>query len=228
MAVNTAVNFLTFVIEEVGAFAFGAAVVGWVARDLISQHFDKELSKYQAEVDKELNRYQTELEKDKLQFSELHTQRAEITAELYERFVEFEEDMRSLTDLMERSDEPPKDEKLEIAAESGNQFINFYMKNKIYFPPQICETVEELNEEMRDIFVTFRIYMTYDGSPGDPHDLDQWHESWKRVTEDEVPELKSELEDRFRDLLGVEFERDNDTLRKVETEQESETDTAKE
>lgn len=228
MDVNTAVNFLRFVIEEVGIFAVGATVVGWVARDLISQHFEKELSKYQAEVDKELNRYQTELEKDKLRFSELHTQRAEITAELYERFVEFEEDMRSLTDLMERSDEPPKDEKLEIAAESGNQFINFYMKNKIYFPPQICETVEELNEEMRDIFVTFRVYMPYDGSPDDPHDIDQWHESWKRVTEDEVPELKSELEGHFRELLGVEFKQGNDVVREVDTVSESETETAKE
>lgn len=223
MAVNTGVNFLTLVIEEVGIFAVGATVIGWVARDLISQYFDKELSKYQAEVDKELNRYQAELEKDKLRFSELHTQRAEITAELYKRFVEFEEDMRSLTDLMERSDEPPKDEKLEIAAESGNQFINFYMKNKIYFPPQICETVEELNEEMRDVFLKFRIYRPYDGSPGDPHDIDQWHESWKRVTEDEVPELKSELEGHFRRLLGVEFEQDKDALRETETERETET-----
>lgn len=228
MVVNTVANLLTFVIDEIGIFAVGATVVGWVARDLISQHFDKELSKYQSEIDRELKRYQTELEKDKLQFSELHTQRAEITAELYERFVEFEEDMRSLTDLMERSDEPPKDEKLKTAAESGNQFINFYMRNKIYFPPQICETVEELNEEMRDIFVTFRIYRPYDGSPSGPKNVDRWHESWKRVTEDEVPELKSELEDHFRDLLGVEFERDNDAVREVDTDTESETESAKE
>ncbi|MDB2240019.1 hypothetical protein [Halorubrum ezzemoulense] len=228
MAVNTAVNFLTFVIEEVGIFAVGATVVGWVARDLISQHFDKELSKYQAEVDKELNRYQTELEKDKLRFSELHTQRAEITVELYKRFVEFEEDMRSLTDPVERSGEPSKDEKLKAARDSGNQFVNFYMKNKIYFPPHICETVEELNRELKDVFSKFRIYRPYDSSPGDPHDIDQWHDSWKKVTEEEVPELKSELEDHFRDLLGVEFEQDNDTLREMETEQEAETETAKE
>ncbi|MYL15731.1 hypothetical protein GLW36_03595 [Halorubrum terrestre] len=226
MAPNTAVNLLTFVIEEVGIFAVGATVVGWVARDLISQHFDKELNKYQSEIDRELKRYQTELEKDKLRFSELHTQRAEITAELYERFVEFEEDMRSLTDPVERSDEPSKDEKLKTAQESGNQFVNFYMKNKIYFPPHICETVEELNKEMKDVYSKFRIYRPYDSSPGDPHDIDQWHESWKKVTEDEVPELKSELEDHFRGLLGVEFERHNDSPQESETE--AETETAKE
>jgi len=220
MALNTSLNVIGFLIQELGTFAIGATVVGWVARDLINQYFDKELSKYQSEIDKELNRYQTELEKDKLQFSELHTQRAEITAELYERFVNFEEDMRSLTDPVERSGEPSKDEKLKTAAESGNQFMNFYMRNKIYFPPHICETVEELNKEMKDVFSKFRIYRPYDSSPGDPQDVDQWHESWKKVTEDEVPELKSELEDHFRGLLGVELGQDSDAAKETETVKE--------
>jgi hypothetical protein len=195
MVVNSIVNGFTFIIEELGIFAVGATVIGWVARDLISQYFDKELKRHQAE-----------LEKDKMRFSELHNERARITAELYERFIEFEEDMRSLTTPIEYSNSPPKDEKLETAAESGNQFINYYMKNKIYFPPHICETVEDLNEEMKGVFDEFRIYKPYESSPYDPQDPEQWHESWKKVTEEEVPELKSELERHFRELLGVDLE----------------------
>jgi hypothetical protein len=33
---------------------------------------------------------------------------------------------------------------------------------------------------------------------------------WKRVTEDDVPELKEELENHFRELLGVDMEQQND------------------
>ncbi|WP_271968451.1 hypothetical protein [Halorubrum ezzemoulense] len=168
------------------------------------------------------------MEKDKLRFSELHTQRAEITAELYERFVEFEEDMKSLTHPVDLPNEPSKDEKRGEATESGDQFMYFYRKHKIYFPPHICETVEELNQELKDVFMTFKVHRPYDAPPGDSYETEKWRESWKTVTEDEVPELKSELEDHFRDLLGVEFERDNHTLRKVKTEQEADTETAKE
>jgi hypothetical protein len=217
MAVNTAVNFLTFVIEEVGIFAVGATVVGWVAKDLISQHFDKELSRHQAE-----------LEKDKLRFSELHTQRAEITAELYERFVEFEEDMWSLTDPLVHTDESALDEEqLKSAQQSGDQFVNFYKRNRIYFPSHICETIDEIHREMDGALINVKIHHDYSDQSTETSNSKLVKESWEKVTQNEVPELKSDLEHHFRELLGVKVERDNDTLRKVETEQEVETDTTK-
>lgn len=197
---------MAMVVQELGVFAIGATVVGWVAKNAISQYFDKELSKYQSEIDKEIQRYQTELEKDKLQFSELHTERAQITAELYERFIIFEEDMRKATDIVGRENDPSRDELIEEAAESGNEFINFYMKNKIYFPPEVCETVEELQEEMSDIFNEFRIFKPYESSRHRPQNLDRWTEIWERVTEEEVPELKYDLENQFRNLLGVDID----------------------
>jgi uncharacterized membrane-anchored protein YhcB (DUF1043 family) len=210
MVVDSIINGVVFLIEELGIFAVGATVIGWVAKDVINQYFEKELNKYQAEIDKELSRFQAELDKEKLQFSQLHNERARITAELYEKFILFEEDMRSLTDPMERGEEPPKDEKLQTAAESGNEFINFYMKNKIYFPPEICDTIEDLHEEMKSVYNQFGIYKPYESRPGDPQDPGEWLEMWKRVTEDDVPELKEELENHFRELLGVDMEQQND------------------
>lgn len=194
------------ILSELGIFAIGATVVGWVAKDAIGQYFEKELQRYQADVDKELNRFQAELEKDKLRFSELHNERAKITAELYERFVEFENDMKSLTTPLEYEGEPSKDEKIEQAAESGNEFINYYIKNKIYFPPEICDTVEELQGELKSVFDEFRIYQPYKNRRGSPEDLDKWTDAWETVTEDEVQELKEDLEEHFRELLGVEID----------------------
>ncbi len=206
MVIDLLIRGTVFLIEELGIFAIGATVVGWVAKNTISQYFEKELSKYETEIDKELSRFEAELDKEKLQFSQLHNERARITAELYEKFVVFEEDMRSLTDPVEHTGSPSKDEKLQTAAESGNEFINFYMKNKIYFPPRICDTIEELNKEMQSVHTEFTIMKPYRSAPGDPKDLDDWLEGWKNITEDEVPELKEDLEEHFRELLGVEMD----------------------
>jgi len=203
MVIDLLIRGAVFLIEELGIFAVGATVVGWVAKSTINQYFEKELSKYEAEIDKELSRFEAELDKEKLQFSQLHNERARITAELYERFVVFEEDMRSLTDPIEHTDSPSKDDKLQTAAESGNEFINFYMKNKIYFPPRICDTIEELHSEMKSVHTEFSILEPYRSSPGDPQNPKDWLEAWENITEDEVPELKEDLEEHFRELLGV-------------------------
>lgn len=206
MVLDAVVSGGTFLIKELGVFAIGATVVGWVARDAITQHFDKELAKYQTEVDKELKRYQTELDKERTKFSELHNDRAKITAELYERFVELEEAMRKMTHPMEMGSDPPKKELREEAAEAGNEFINFYMRNKIYFPPEVCETVEELHTETKGVFDDWIVYSPDGEQPGKKSDPQKWFDLWDKVTEDEVPELKAELENHFRELLGVEIE----------------------
>jgi hypothetical protein len=136
----------------------------------------------------------------------LHTKRAEITAELYKKFVEFEEDMRTPTDPMERPDDPPQEEKIQQAAESGNQFVNYYMENKIYFPPGICDTIEQLNQELQDVFVNSKINTGTNHRKVSSDRVEGRLELWKRTTEEDIPELKTELETHFRELLGVKIE----------------------
>lgn len=195
MATPSIANAIIDAITNLGIFAIGASVAGYVGRGWIRQYFDKEL-----------NRYQAELDKKKVRFSELHNERARVTAELYEKFVVFEEDMRKLTDPVSRETDPEKHELFEPTAESGNEFINYYMKNKIYFPPEVCETIESLNKELNEVYTKFGIKASYNDERGKVPNTDVWHESWKQVTEDEVPELKAELESHFRELLGVETE----------------------
>lgn len=187
------------VLQNLGFFTIGAGILGWVARFGIKQHFDKELK-----------RYQTELEKDRIRFSELHNKRARKIEEFYEKLIEFEEDMRGLTDPMETPGEPSKDERLQEAANSGNEFVNFYMKNKIYFPPQVCDTVDDIQEEFNSVFNSFKVYRPFDPGPNPAEDIEKWNEGWNRVTEDEVPDLKRDLEEQFRSLLGVESDSESE------------------
>lgn len=217
MIIDVIINEVIPLLGELGIFAIIVTVLGWVAKDAISQYFDKELNEYQAKIDKELkehqasidkelNEYRNELEKDRLRYTKLHNKRAEITAELYEKFVEFEEDLRSLTHPMQKVGDPAKDEKLENTAKSGNEFLNFYMMNKIYFPPEVCETVEEIVEESMEIHKEKRTRAAkFAHREMEPGDFEKELDYWERVTEEDIPKLKEELENHFRELLGVEL-----------------------
>lgn len=181
--------------RDLGIFAIGGGFLYLLGKFGIKQYFDKELKKYQAELDKERVRY-----------SELQQKRGQKIEELYKKFVEFEHDMRRLTDIVTLEGEPDKTEKLKNAQDTGEDFVNFYAKNKIYFPPDACETIEEIQEEMQDVFNTFRIERPFEAKRGGAPDIETWTENWNKISEDEVPELKRELENQFRSLLGVQIE----------------------
>lgn len=191
-------------LQNLGIFALGTAATGWIVRHGIDRFSEVAEQGIEQFFDKEIARYQSELENEQVVFSRLHEERASIIIELYERFILFEQDMRALT--REWSGGPPTDELFQKATASGNDFAKYYMENKIYFPPETCEAVESLQDEMKDVFVDYRDGKTYEHRAERPADVENWLANWREVTEDEVPELKRELENHFRELLGVDLD----------------------
>ena len=101
------------------------------------------------------------------------------------------------------------EENIEAAAESGEEFRRYYKKKKIYFPPHIVKTTEDLLSKYSGMFNDFAILRVHEqqSSPFNPDErLDKWMENWNSLTKKEIPELREELEDHFRDLLGVDTE----------------------
>lgn len=221
-------------IRDLGALTIAAGLIGYIAREAMTSYFnkqeqdfqaeidkevqkfqselDKELQKTQTELDKEIHRVQSELEKEQIVFSGLHEQRAEIVSEFYAKMSEFDEDMRDMVNPFIPSGDTPREERIDEAAESGEEFRRYYREKKIYFPPHICETVENLLKEYRDMFQEFSVSRIHDDQdthyePGESSE--KWVENWQSLTEDEIPELREELEDHFRDLLGVDTELSN-------------------
>lgn len=188
-------------LENLGIIAFGTGAAGLVLRyglaefsAVIEQAIDRFFEEKTA-------RYEADLEHDRVVFSRLHEERADVIIELYGRFVRFERDMRALTTNW--SGNPTAEELLEDARASANDFSRYYVENKIYFPPDTCDAVERLQDELNDVFVGVRAAPSGSGPHGQPADVQSWLATWDAVTEDEVPELKRELETHFRDLLGV-------------------------
>lgn len=182
-------------LRDLGIFAIGAGLLAYITRLSIQQYFDKQLQSYQSELDKE-----------QVKFSDLHDRRAEVIGEFYSMLVEFDEDMRALVDPMGFRGESSRKEKIATAAESGEELRRYYLKNKIYFSSDVCETMDELLGEYRDMFHDFSIAKLHDieeSLPDESERITQWHKNWKALTEDDVPDLKAQLENQFRDLLGV-------------------------
>ncbi|AFK20727.1 hypothetical protein E6P09_19000 (plasmid) [Haloferax mediterranei ATCC 33500] len=182
-------------LRDFGVFAIGAGLLAYVARLTIKQYFDKQLQSYQTELDKEA-----------VKFTDLHQKRAEVIGEFYVKLAEFDQDMRALVDPMLSRGETSREEKIEIAAESGEELRRFYLKNKIYFSSYVCETMDELLGEYRDMFHDFSVAKIHDAekslSESDER-IEKWQSNWESLTEAEVPELRDELQSQFRDLLGV-------------------------
>jgi lipopolysaccharide biosynthesis regulator YciM len=207
MVSEAVIDGIVSIITDVGSFAVGAGVFGWIAKNAINNYFDKRLTEHQTELDKEVSEFRNELEKETLQFSQLHEKRAEFTGELYQRFVEFEDALRDLTHLLEQPSDDTKEEELDAAAKAGNNFLNYYMKRKIYFPKEICNTIEEAVEESMEIVNEQRIQAAKSEVHLGPEDFEKEVEHWERVTEEDIPDLKEDLEEHFRELLGVEIDK---------------------
>lgn len=219
-------------IRDLGVLTIVAGLIGYVVREAIRTYFNKQEQDFQGEIDKEVQKFQndleadlqekqadfekeiqrvqSELEKEQIVFSGLHEQRAEIVSEFYAKMNEFDEDMRNMVDPFIRAEEMPREEKIDTAAESGEEFRRYYKKNKIYFPTHICETAEDLIDEYREMFQDFSISRIHDEEESRYDDeverMEKWVGEWNSLTNNEIPELREELENHFRELLGVDTE----------------------
>jgi len=185
-------------LRDLGIFAIGAGLLAYIARLSIQQYFDKQLQSYQSELDRE-----------QVKFTDLHEKRAEVIGEFYVRLAEFDQDMRAVVDPMMSRGESSREEKIATAAESGEELRTYYLKNKIYFSSNVCETMDELLGEYRDMFHDFSIARLHDAenSLADSSErTTKWLENWESLTEDDIPDLKAQLEGQFRELLGVSIE----------------------
>lgn len=119
---------------------------------------------------------------------------------------------------------------MDIAGESVEEFRQYFRNKKIYFPKHIADSIEELISESRRVYRHFRILRVHDEQNARTDDaINRWMDAWEKLTEEEIPALREELEDHFRALIGVETGRpawDRQHALGSETEADvSETDT---
>jgi|AntAceMinimDraft_15_1070371.scaffolds.fasta_scaffold17947_3 hypothetical protein len=178
------------------------------------QNLEQENRNLQLGLDKNLETYKNKLEilrlEFKVQFAELHAKRSEIISVLYKLLSELNRAMLNLTargHMVHGDADKEEQERFENANNAISEFSKFYSPHKIYFTNETAVKLDKIQEFLWGkawdfSFIKSRIK---DGNL-QATDWKQYSKELREISESVSEESKStmiDLENEFRDLLGV-------------------------
>jgi len=224
-----------FIVQTLGGAAILVAAAAWLFRSLIGQFLSKDLERFKSDLksqnEREIESLKSDLkieaEKKTLQFSTLHSKRAEIMADLYEKLFDtltliqglrFEYEYREIREDLDRKYRrghraewqiepgidtllPEEEQKIEALRTSMNELFLFYKKHLIYFPSEICEEIDRfltLSSYTRSNYQNIALKDAEDNLLVNPVVKEMWDKAY-----DATPKILQTLETKFRGILGV-------------------------
>ena len=145
-----------------------------------------------------------------IRFSKLHQDRAVVIKELYYKVVELQSAMIVFTSrihpIIEDADRE-NEERIERVNKGFNDFVNFYLPNKIYFERKLAKKLDFLAQQYRDKSWNFGYLSNHIRKENIPAEVyKEFFDEMKEISNfvaDEFPKVIEDLEDEFRSLLGV-------------------------
>lgn len=139
-----------------------------------------------------------------VRFSKLHNERGEVIKQLYSKLVKMENSIRSYMNPFQYENAPSEEEQQKITAKAAGDFIWFYDENRIFFEIRLCDLIEEIYTIFRKAWIDFHIYQNAASVSRAVQSAKSELQlnAYKNVRE-KLPELRKQLEDDFRILLGV-------------------------
>jgi hypothetical protein len=220
---SNTINSMYEIFKLFGLFSIGAglivSVIGFIGKKVIEQIFNKDLEKFknnlQSENEKTKLKFEIELESFRADLNllyskqiNLYSKKSEIIENLYQKLVELNATMldmtamfRNITGKDEQTVQKEELERVNSAAEKGNDFFNFYNYNKIYFEIETCLLIQNLQQQFREVHSDFSFTHTF-GLPPSEMTYDMAKKGSERVRTD-IPKLLEKLEEDFRKTLGV-------------------------
>jgi len=202
---------LEFIISFLGGSALLLFAVAWLIRTLVSQFLAKDLENYktklQFESQIELTKFKSEIEKSAFEhqiiFSKLHDKHAEIIAELYSKIVNLHKATNLFVKMLLAVTEEQRKENLEKLWTAVDDFREYFDKNKIFFKDKTCQKVEQLNDSMSEPVSKLVMHLEMSAQNNDVEPVFNAWEKAEQQIEEIVSVIKKDLEDEFREILGV-------------------------
>ncbi|MBZ9652662.1 hypothetical protein [Psychroflexus montanilacus] len=208
----------TKIFSEIGIFGIISGLIVWLIKQLGQRYIDKgaktheqklqnQSDLYKAELNQSLEKFKSEIAFFSQKAFKLHDKRLERIENLYSLLTNFYEDMFHLTTWKVVTGMTDDDvnrqnfENTKKAGKSGTNFFKYYARNKLYFDKDTCKLIEEIIKLLKDSHFDFSYEYVFG-----PMSADFKFETVKKATEkirEKVPEIKSELEDNFRKIIGV-------------------------
>ena len=177
-------------------FLIGSGLIVWTIRAIIKLWLEKDIEKYK-----------WKLSKESIRFSKLYAERGKIIRDLYYKLFDFEQAMASFVSPMQLAGEKPMKEKRKITAETGNEFRDFYRRNKIYFSKRVSDILGDMDKIFTESwidFTTFEIYDPESRTLKPTEKMENWVKVWDKIRID-IPQLRNQLEKEFRQILGADI-----------------------
>ena len=209
----------TKIFSEIGIVGIISGLIVWLIKQLGERLMDKNAKTYELELQNKAELFRAELNhaseefKSELEFlsqkaNKLHDKRLERIEEIYSLLTDFYNDMYTLTTwkivtgMSKEEVQQQEFDNTKKAEQSGNEFLTFYQKNKLYFNEETCGLIDEIIKLLKDSHSDFSFKYIFG-----PLSADIEIERVKRATEqirEKVPEIKLKLEKNFREIIGVE------------------------
>jgi len=160
-------------LKTIGIFTIGSSLVitvlGYLGRKIIEQLLNKDLEKYKSKLDTENEKAKLKFEKEIESFRadlnllyskqiQLYSKKSEIIENLYQKLVDLNNAMLDMTALFrnitgkdEQTVQSEELQRVNSAAEKGNEFFRFYSRNKIYFEVETCSLIQNLQQQFREV-----------------------------------------------------------------------------
>jgi hypothetical protein len=144
-----------------------------------------------------------------IRFQHLHSERATVVKEMYEKLVTLDESLDSTLRRFQAAGEESLEDKVSALSNNFNALRNYYLPKRIFFDEPLCELIDQILESAKGIFYDIT---THAVNPEDPSYqyarelLTERHEFWKKargIHNNEVSDLKKNLENEFRNILGI-------------------------
>jgi hypothetical protein len=193
----------------------GAA--SWLLSAVINNYINKNNEKYKNELTINaqliIDKAKYELDKSmmlrQVQYEKLHNKHAELIAELYAEVADTIRASNELVAIFEPAGIPSKSERFKIFIEAFNKLVITYDRNRVYFTKSICSKMDELIAKVRENIIKFKVFIIdqREGRAPDPKATDVWTETWDALSKSVIPPLRDELDQQFKNLLGIENEK---------------------
>jgi tagatose-1,6-bisphosphate aldolase len=139
--------------------------------------------------------------------NKLHDKRIERIEEIYSLLTDFHSEMQNLiswkvvTGMSKEDIEKQEFDRIQKAGDTGNKFLNYYAKNKLYFNQETCSLIDEIIDLLRTSHLDLSHKYVFGRMPAQLEFENVRNAS--QSIRDKVPEVKEKLEANFRQIIGV-------------------------
>ena len=150
-----------------------------------------------------IERLKGDLQREHARFSTTYGRQMDVIAELYEKLASVEEAAYQLTKPFRTLSEPTEEQAREHLIREFEALRWFFTRRRLFLPKQVASDVSDLISQIRKTSQDF-IWMREEEDAGRQSErIRKWGDIHEEITTD-VPKVREGIEDKFRELLGLE------------------------